>query len=78
VYTAYGRGIILNPNSISGNKLNANWFDPRTGKTTFMGTYDNNKPLAFTPPLPQASPVPSQREDWVLILDDASANYKMP
>jgi hypothetical protein len=78
VYTAYGRGFILNPNSISGNKLNANWFDPRTGKTTFIGTYDNNKPLTFTPPLPAASPVPSQREGWVLILDDASANYKMP
>jgi hypothetical protein len=32
----------------------------------------------FTPPLPVASPVPSQREDWILIIDDVSMNYIMP
>ncbi len=78
VYSAYGRNIVVKPNSISGDKINANWFDPRTGKTAFIGIFEGNKQLTFTPPLPVASPVPSQREDWVLILDDAAMNYTMP
>ncbi len=73
VYSAYGRDILLKPNSISGSKVDAGWLDPRTGKTNFIGTFDNTNPLRFTPPLPRASPVPSQKEDWVLILDDASS-----
>lgn len=78
IYTAYGRDIIVKEKIITGSKLNANWYDPRTGKSTFIGVFDNNKRLSFTPPLPAASPVPSQREDWVLIVDDASKNYSMP
>jgi hypothetical protein len=78
VYSAYGRKIIIKANVISGNKLNANWFNPRNGKIIFIGLFDNNAQLSFTPPLPVASPVPSQKEDWVLILDDASKNYPMP
>ncbi len=77
MYSAYGRDIIIKAKSFTA-KLNANWYDPRTGKTTFIGTFDNEQQLTFTPPLPVASPVPSQREDWVLILDDVSKNYKMP
>lgn len=78
VYSAYGKQITVKANKISWNKINANWFDPRTGKTTLIGSFDNHADLSFTPPLPVASPVPSQKQDWVLILDDASKNYKMP
>ncbi len=78
IYSAYGRDIIIKANAIAGTKLNANWYDPRTGKTTFIGSFDNKQQLTFTAPLPTASPVPSQREDSVLILDDASKNYAMP
>lgn len=78
IYSAYGSEIKVKPGKISGTKLNAYWYDPRTGKTKFIGSYANNKQLSFTPPLPVNSPVPSQREDWVLILDDASKNYPAP
>jgi len=78
VYSAYGGQITINANKISWNKIDANWFDPRTGKTTSIGSFDNHADLSFTPPLPAASPVPSQKEDWVLILDDPSKHYKMP
>jgi len=78
IYSAYGRPIIIKPAKISGTRLNANWYDPRTGKSKFIGSFANNKPLSFIPPLPLASPVPSQREDWILILDDASKNYSVP
>ena len=78
IYSAYGRDIAIKANAITGTKLNANWYDPRTGKTTFIGSFDNKQQLIFTAPLPTASPVPSQREDWVLILDNALKNYAMP
>jgi hypothetical protein len=78
VYSACGKQITIKANKISWKKINANWFDPRTGKATLIDLFDNHADLIFTPPLPAASPVPSQKEDWVLILDDASKNYKMP
>ncbi|HLZ87515.1 MAG TPA: glycoside hydrolase family 140 protein, partial [Puia sp.] len=72
VYSAYGRDIIVRAHAISGDRVDAGWFDPRTGKSAFIGTFEGGRQLTFTPPLPVASPVPSQREDWVLILDDAA------
>jgi hypothetical protein len=78
IYSAYGRPIIIKPGKISGSKLNAYWYDPRTGKSKLIGSFGNNKQLNFIPPLPVASPVPSQKEDWILILDDASKNYSVP
>ena len=78
IYSAYGRPIIIKPGKISGIKLNAYWYDPRTGKSKLIGNFLNNKQLTFVPPLPVASPVPSQRQDWVLIIDDASKNYAVP
>jgi Putative collagen-binding domain of a collagenase/Protein of unknown function (DUF4038) len=78
IYSAYGRPINIKANRLSGQKLNANWYDPRSGKTIPIGLIENKGPLTFTPPLPGSSPVPSQREDWVLILDDAEKNYPMP
>jgi len=78
IYSAYGRPIIVKPGKISGATLNANWYDPRTGKSIFIATVNNNKQQTFVPPLPKASPVPSQREDWVLVLDDADKKYTMP
>ena len=78
IYSAYGKQIIVNMNKISGSKINANWYDPRTGKATFIGSFENKAQLIFTPPLPAGSPVPSQREDWVLILDDAGKKFEIP
>ena len=78
VYSAYGRPIIIKPGKISGTKLNAYWYSPRNGKSKLIGSFANNKELTFIPPLPAGSPVPSQKEDWVLIIDDASKNYSAP
>jgi Protein of unknown function (DUF4038)/Putative collagen-binding domain of a collagenase len=78
VYSSYGRPIIIKPGKISGAKFTASWYDPRIGKSKLIGNFVNNKQHSFVPPLPVASPVPSQREDWVLILDDVSKNYPLP
>jgi hypothetical protein len=69
---------MIKPGKISGAKLNAYWYNPRTGKSKLIGSFANNKQLTFIPPLPDGSPVPSQKEDWVLIIDDASKNYAIP
>ena len=45
IYSAYGRPIIVKPGKISGNKINANWYDPRTGKIILIGSYDNKLQL---------------------------------
>jgi hypothetical protein len=70
IYSAYGRDIVVYMDKLSADKVKASWYDPRTGKTTVIGTFDGKGKRTFTPPLPVNSPVPSQREDWVLILDN--------
>jgi hypothetical protein len=71
IYSAYGRDITVRMDKLSAGKITASWYDPRTGKITVAGTYEGHGNKVFTPPLPVNSPVPSQREDWVLILDKA-------
>lgn len=78
VYSAFGRRIVIKAKAITGKKITANWYNPRTGKATLIGVFNNDRQLVFTPPLPVASPVPSQKEDWVLVVDDAAKNYSMP
>jgi hypothetical protein len=70
IYSAYGRDIVVYMDKLSADKVKASWYDPRTGKTTVIGTFEGKGKQTFTPPLPVNSPVPSQREDWVLILDN--------
>ena len=76
IYTAYGRPIHVKTKIIEGKSLTANWYDPRSGQSKPVGSFDNTKGvLTFTPSLPARSPVPSQREDWVLVLDNSEKNY---
>jgi hypothetical protein len=78
VYSAYGKRITLRAGSVAWDKVSANWYDPRTGKSTPVGSFINDHSLSFEPPQPISPPVPTEKEDWVLILDDASKNYPMP
>jgi len=73
VYTYNAKPFTLFMNKISGKKLNAYWYDPRSGKNTFIGKIDNNGTHAFNPPGKI-----EDGNDWVLILDDDSKNYKAP
>ncbi|WPU93590.1 glycoside hydrolase family 140 protein [Mucilaginibacter sabulilitoris] len=70
VYTASGRPFTVIPASIKAIKLNAYWFDPRTGKVTEIGIIANAK-RKFTPPST------GYNRDWVLVLDDPAKNYKI-
>ena len=77
IYSAYGTPVHVRMNVISGNQINASWYDPRKGKTLFIGKFENKGDRVFIPPLPTASPVPSQREDWVLILENPDNNFEV-
>jgi Protein of unknown function (DUF4038)/Putative collagen-binding domain of a collagenase len=77
IYSAYGLPVHVRMQVISGIQINASWYDPRKGKTIFIGRFENKGDRTFIPPLPTASPVPSLREDWVLILDNADNKFEV-
>jgi hypothetical protein len=54
---------------ISGSTANAWWYDPRTGASTPIGTYNTTGTRTFTP---------ADTNDCVLVLDDASQGYGPP
>jgi hypothetical protein len=45
------------------------WFDPRTGSTSLIGTFPNSGSRKFTP---------QDSNDWVLVVDNASAKLPVP
>jgi hypothetical protein len=71
IYSAQGKNFIVNGNKISGKELSATWYDPRTGETKEAGRF-SLAAREFTPPSS------GYGQDWVLIIDDASKNYKLP
>jgi hypothetical protein len=71
IYSSEGKPFTLVMGKITGEKVKATWFDPRTGKTTPAGEADNTGTKKYTPPKP------GYGNDWVLVIDDASKNYKL-
>ena len=57
---------------ISGEKVKAYWYNPRTGKSQFIGEFDNKGTIDFT------CPTSGRGNDWILVLDDASSNFQEP
>ena len=72
-YTYTGRSFRLQLGVLSGTQLKATWFDPRTGKTIPAGTHPNKGSALFDPPGD-----PALGNDWILVLDDSSKNFKAP
>jgi hypothetical protein len=66
VYSYNGRDMQIDATILDGNKLKAQWYDPRTGKITVIGTFNKSKMLKFNPPGDKKN-----GNDWVLILDAA-------
>jgi hypothetical protein len=71
IYTTQGKPITVVMGKISGDKVKATWFDPRTGKTTPAGEAANTGTKKYFPPRS------GYGMDWVLVIDDASKNYKL-
>ena len=72
VYVPVGRSFKARIAKIAGSKIKAWWFDPRTGKASEIGIFENKGEHAFTPPNP------GELLDWVLVLDDAARNFPPP
>jgi hypothetical protein len=72
VYAPVGRTFRVRMDVIKGPKVQAWWFNPRTGSATAIGTFANTGVRAFTPP------DPGEMLDWVLVLDDAARGYGAP
>ncbi|WP_255070443.1 glycoside hydrolase family 140 protein [Lacihabitans sp. LS3-19] len=72
-YTFTGREFTLNMGKISGKKVNAWWYDTRTGEAYAIGTFANIGTLNFNPPGEKFN-----GNDWVLVLDDSSKKFKKP
>ncbi len=72
VYAPFGRPFMVRMDKIGGEKLKAWWFNPRTGAAAEIGEFTDKREREFTPP------DPGELIDWVLVLDDASANYPPP
>lgn len=64
LYTYTGRTIPVAMGKIAGEKINASWFDPRTGEYTKIGEFENSGIKTFDAPGDV-----EEGNDWVLVLD---------
>lgn len=72
IYSAQGRAFTVNMGKISGAKVKASWYNPRTGTSTDAGTFENTGTREFT------CPSEGFGSDWVLVLDDAAIAPPLP
>jgi len=72
VYAPVGRSFSVRMSAITGNRVKAWWFNPRTGAATAIGSFANTGQREFTPP------DRGEMLDWILVLDDESKKYPPP
>jgi hypothetical protein len=70
VYFPTGWPAEIRLDKIGAKTINASWYDPRKGETKLIETIPATGTRKFTPP------ETGRGNDWVLILDDASKNFK--
>jgi hypothetical protein len=57
---------------IIGSNVVAWWYNPRNGEATQIGKFKNSGVQIFNPP------ASGESLDWILVLDDESANFNAP
>ncbi|MCD8186948.1 MAG: glycoside hydrolase family 140 protein, partial [Rikenellaceae bacterium] len=62
-YTYNGRVFEVNMGKIAGDRVSAQWFNPRKGSYTDIGIFDNTGVVSFNPPGDKLD-----GNDWVLVL----------
>jgi hypothetical protein len=70
VYLPVNKPVTISLEKLTGRQITANWYDPRTGAVTPIGTLARDPMREFVPP--------ETGQDWVLVLDDAGRNYGVP
>ena len=72
VYVPVGRKFTVNTSVLNADRLVAWWYNPRNGEATLIGKFNNTGEKELI------SPTPGESTDWVLVIDDASKQYKKP
>jgi hypothetical protein len=72
-YTFTGREFTIQMGKISGGKVNAWWYDTRTGEAYKIGEFNNIGTVRFDPPGTKYN-----GNDWVLVLDNSSKMFGKP
>jgi len=72
VYTPTGRSLNINLSKISGGRIRAFWFDPRSGKSTHIMDLPSLGTRKFEPP------AYGRGNDWVLVMDDGAKSFPDP
>lgn len=72
VYVPAGRPFAVRMDKITGARVRASWFNPRTGATREIGVFANTGERLFAPP------EAGESLDWVLLLDDVAKGYRAP
>ena len=73
VYVPTGRPVTVDLAKLSGARVKAWWFDPRTGAAAAIGEWAREGTRAFTPP-----GTAGRGNDFVLVLDDAARRFPAP
>jgi hypothetical protein len=68
-YIPTQRATTIDMTKISDTSAQVWWFNPQTASSMLIGTFPTTVPLNFTPP---------DQNDWVLVIDAASANLPPP
>lgn len=68
-YIPTQRAVTIDMTKVSGTQATAWWFNPSTGAATLINTYATIGTQTFTP---------SNNNDWVLVIDNASLNFPAP
>ena len=70
IYSAGGKAVTADLNKLSGTQIEARWYNPRKEKSAYLGVFAKSGNHTFV--------APTQGDDWVLVLDDASKHYGKP
>jgi hypothetical protein len=68
-YVPTGKPLSIQMDKISGQEVKAQWYDPRQGTWVPIGQFPNRGVREFV------APSTGDREDWVLVLEDAGKGY---
>ncbi len=69
VYAPSQRALTIDMSKVTGTTARAWWFNPSTGIASLIGDFPTSGARSFTP---------ATAGDWVLVIDDASANLAAP
>jgi hypothetical protein len=72
VYSAEGKKFTVNTNKISGKEIISYWYNPRNGEVKEIGRSAKGAQQEYTPP------TSGYGHDWVLVIDDAAKEFKLP